>query len=119
MLPIRARLAPLIRLSKPFSSSIMSKQGPMETAIRNKLSDAFKPVELNITNDSSKHAGHAAMRAQEGGNGETHFTVEVVSEAFEGKRVIARHRLVNDLLKDEFAAGLHALSIKAKTPAEV
>lgn len=32
--------------------------------------------------------------------------------------MIARHRLVNETLKDEFAAGLHALSIKAKSPEE-
>lgn len=35
------------------------------------------------------------------------------------QRAIARHRLVNDSLKDEFEAGLHALVIKAKSPAEV
>lgn len=35
------------------------------------------------------------------------------------QRMIGRHRLVNDALKDEFEAGLHALSIKAKTPKEV
>ncbi|KAL8292571.1 hypothetical protein RQP46_001183 [Phenoliferia psychrophenolica] len=91
----------------------------MEAAIRQKLTDALKPTMLVVSNDSAAHAGHAAMRAQGGGNGETHFSVEVVAEAFEGKRTIARHRLVNDSLKDEFDQGLHALSITTRTPTEV
>ncbi|GAA5860638.1 hypothetical protein JCM8547_005484 [Rhodosporidiobolus lusitaniae] len=58
------------------------------------------------------------MRASGGGNGETHFTVQVVSDKFDGLRMIQRHRLVNETLKSEFDAGLHALSIKAKSPKE-
>lgn len=46
------------------------------------------------------------------------FAVAIVSSAFEGKTQIARHRLVNSLLKDEFDAGLHALSLRLKTPKE-
>lgn len=42
----------------------------------------------------------------------------IVSSAFSGKTQIARHRLVNALLKDEFDAGLHALSLRLKTPEE-
>ncbi|KAK4705904.1 BolA-like protein 1, partial [Phenoliferia sp. Uapishka_3] len=91
----------------------------MENAIREKVTAALKPTSVNVTNDSAAHAGHSAMRAQGGGNGETHFTVDVVSEIFEGKRAIARHRLVNDSLKEEFEKGLHALVIKARTPTEV
>lgn len=67
---------------------------------------------------SSKHAHHAAMVAQGGGSGETHFFVEIVSKAFEGKTQIARHRAINALMKDEFDQGLHALSLRTKTPAE-
>ncbi|MGC9386107.1 MAG: BolA family protein [Hydrogenovibrio sp.] len=45
------------------------------------------------------------------------FSVVVTSEAFEGKSPLLRHRMVNDIFKDEFASGaLHALSIKTKTP---
>ncbi|GAA5822253.1 hypothetical protein JCM10212_006127 [Sporobolomyces blumeae] len=92
--------------------------GPVETSIKSKLESALSPVVLEITNDSSKHRHHAPMRAVGGGSGETHFTVQVVSDKFDGLRVIQRHRLVNDALKEEFAAGLHALAIKAKSPAE-
>ncbi|GAA5858987.1 hypothetical protein JCM1840_003696 [Sporobolomyces johnsonii] len=92
--------------------------GPVESAIREKLTAALSPSVLEITNDSAAHRHHAPMRAVGGGSGETHFSVEVVSEQFEGLRAIARHRLVNAALKQEFEAGLHALAIKAKSPAE-
>lgn len=52
------------------------------------------------------------------GGPETHFAVTVVSEAFEGQRALQRHRAVNNALANEFAAGLHALEIRAQTPAE-
>jgi len=43
----------------------------IEDSMRNKIQSAFKPTHLKIRNDSSKHAHHAAMAAQGGGNGET------------------------------------------------
>jgi stress-induced morphogen len=49
---------------------------------------------------------------------ETHFKVVVVSDAFEGMALIKRHRAVNTTLKAELAAGVHALTITAKTPSE-
>ena len=46
---------------------------------------------------------------------ETHFKVLVVSDVFEGKPLIARHRMVNETLKEELeTGGVHALSILAK-----
>ena len=47
---------------------------------------------------------------------ETHFKVVIVSEAFEGKPLIDRHRAVNECLREELEQGVHALSIDAKTP---
>eukprot|EP00953_Heterococcus_sp_UTEX-ZZ885_P015640 8805-Heterococcus_DN1.PRE.3 len=44
--------------------------------------------------------------------------VVCVSDAFEGKSLIARHRMVNDLLKEELEGTLHALSIQPKTPSQ-
>ncbi|RHY30878.1 hypothetical protein DYB32_003948 [Aphanomyces invadans] len=49
---------------------------------------------------------------------ETHFKVVVVSAAFEGKPLIQRHRLVNQVLADELDGGVHALSIQSKTPSQ-
>jgi stress-induced morphogen len=44
--------------------------------------------------------------------------VEIVSEMFEGKTLVQRHRLVYQALSEELEAGLHALALKTKTPAE-
>ncbi len=68
-------------------------------------------------NDSAKHAGHAGNPSG-ASDAETHFNVEVVSEAFEGLGPVARHRLVYAALSDEFSQGLHALALKTHTPAE-
>ncbi|OWZ64302.1 hypothetical protein AYX15_03944 [Cryptococcus neoformans] len=93
--------------------------GPVETTIQQKIIEAFNPILLRVYNDSHKHSHHAAMRAQGGGSGETHFAIHLVSESFKGKTAIARHRMVNALLKPEFDdRGLHALSLRLKTPEE-
>ncbi|BGP14196.1 BolA domain UV induced protein Uvi31 [Rhodosporidiobolus nylandii] len=96
----------------------MAQPRPVEQAIRDKLTSALSPSVLLINNDSHLHRHHAPMKAIGGGSGESHFTVQLVSEKFEGLRMIQRHRLVNDTLKEQFDAGLHALSIKAKSPSE-
>ncbi|GAB2250135.1 hypothetical protein Droror1_Dr00013494 [Drosera rotundifolia] len=85
--------------------------------IREKLERELKPVELVIEDISYQHAGHAGVRGRT--DGETHFNVYVVSEAFEGKTLVKRHRMIYSLLQDELQNGLHALSIVAKTHSEV
>jgi len=91
----------------------------VEESIREKLTRAFAPLSLVVENESAKHAGHAGARDHLGRNtGETHFRVVVVSEAFQGKAAIERHRQINEALKDELAGPVHALAIKALTPAE-
>jgi len=88
--------------------------GKVATAIDSKLRAAFAPVRLTIEDESSKHHGHAGWRE----GGETHFRVEIVSQAFDGKTRVARQRLVYAALKDELDAGLHALAMETLTPAE-
>ena len=88
--------------------------GAVATAIDRKLSAALAPARLVITDDSAKHAGHSGARE----GGESHFTVDIVSAAFAGKSRVARQRMVYDLLKDEFDAGLHALALVTRTPEE-
>jgi stress-induced morphogen len=91
----------------------------VEKSIREKLSKAFSPSDLIVENESAKHAGHAGTRDHLGRvTGETHFRVVVVSAQFEGQSPVERHRLVNATLKDELAGPVHALAIKALTPAE-
>ena len=48
----------------------------------------------------------------------SHFYATIVSDAFEGKSLVARQRLVNAALGDRMKAEIHALSMKTKTPAE-
>ena len=67
-----------------------------------------------MVDDSAKHAGHAGARAE----GQTHYSVLLVSDRFAGLSRVDRHRLVNAALAPEFAAGLHALALTLKTPAE-
>jgi BolA-like protein 1 len=91
----------------------------IEESIREKLGKAFAPVSLIVENESAKHAGHAGARDHLGERtGDTHFRVVVVSGTFEGKSLVERHRQVNAVLKDELGGPVHALAIKALTPAE-
>jgi BolA protein len=68
-----------------------------------------------VIDDSERHRGHAGHDAR----GESHFTVEVVSAAFEGQNRVARQRAVNAALSDLLAERVHALAIKAKAPSEI
>jgi BolA protein len=77
------------------------------------LTAAFDPVALEVIDDSHKHVGHAGAR-----DGRGHFTVAIVSEAFAGKPPLARHRAVYSALGAMMEDDIHALSIRADTPAE-
>ena len=81
--------------------------------IREKLTTALSPEQLDIIDESHLHAGHPGAR---GGGG--HFNVTIVSKAFEGESLLARHRMVYDALGDAMKNEIHALSIKANTPEE-
>ena len=81
--------------------------------IRARLVEALDPVSLDVADDSHRHAGHAGAR---GGQG--HFSVDIVSGAFDGKLPLARHRLVYAALGEMMQTDIHALAIRARTPAE-
>ena len=83
--------------------------------IRDKLTARFAPVRLDVIDESHRHAGHAGARPE----GETHFTVTIVSAAFAGLGRVARQRLVYEALAAELANRVHALSVTARTPDEV
>jgi BolA protein len=80
----------------------------VEETIRNKLRDRLQPSHLEVVNESHMHSVPKGS--------ETHFKVLVVSEAFAGMGPVDRHRAVNAALREEFASGLHALSLRALTP---
>ena len=82
----------------------------IEIEISRRLTEALRPVYLDVVNESYKH------NVPKGS--ETHFKVTVVSDSFEGRSLLERHRLVNNILSEEFKEGVHALSIQAKTPAQ-
>jgi len=84
------------------------------SAIEDKLTAAFQPVRLAITDESHKHHGHAGSRPE----GESHFHVEIVSEAFSGKSRLERQRMAYAALQDELATDIHALALKILTPDE-
>ncbi len=53
-----------------------------------------------------------------GGDGK--FVANVTSDAFDGLNTLKRHKLVYACVNDQIASGeLHALTIVAKTPAEL
>ncbi|AQR61621.1 BolA family transcriptional regulator [Brevundimonas sp. LM2] len=94
-------------------------EGPIATIIRRKLTDSLDPTHLEIEDDSARHAGHhheGGMDARPGG--ESHFNLLLVSSAFLGQGRVQRQRTVNSLLAEQLAGPVHALSIRAMTPAE-
>jgi BolA protein len=86
----------------------------MAARIRAKLGAALAPQHLEVIDESAQHAGHAGARP----GGETHFRVAIVATVFEGAPRVARQRRVYEILKDELAGGVHALSLSTLTPAE-
>ncbi len=82
--------------------------------IRLKLVEAFAPDLIDVKDESHLHKGHAGARP----GGETHFSVTLVSKAFDGLARVERQRRVNAVLKAELDGPVHALALKTLTPAE-
>ncbi|ODQ77157.1 hypothetical protein BABINDRAFT_163669 [Babjeviella inositovora NRRL Y-12698] len=98
--------------------STTTASGPIEQSIIAKLTNAFHPSHLRISNDSHKHAHHAGLRGATNVT-ESHFRLEIVTDVFEGMNMPNRHRAIYSLLDEEFKEkGLHALQMKTKTPEE-
>ncbi|DBB05499.1 TPA: hypothetical protein ACH3X1_012455 [Trebouxia sp. C0004] len=108
---------------------------PVAATIHKKLTEALKPSNLKVTNESHKHAGHSGNPSG-APDAETHFEyasfadtykkffnilnlVQVVSDAFAGKRLVQRHKMVYSILDHELKTGVHALALKTKTPDEM
>lgn len=87
--------------------------GPIQQAITEKLSAAFHVSAMTVTNDSESHRGHAGYS-----DGESHFSVDIVSDDFIGLSRVARQRKIYAALGDMMKSDIHALVIKAKTTAE-
>ena len=81
----------------------------VQTLIESKIESALQPSVLEVENESHMHSGPAA---------ESHYRLVVVSEDFTGKKLLARHRIINKLLADELSGGVHALAMHTFTPEE-
>jgi len=81
----------------------LSRSAEIETRLR----EAFTPSELEVRNDSGRHAGHAG----DDGSGESHFHVRLRAPELAGKSRIARHRAVHAALGAELTTAIHALSL--------
>ncbi|GIU66360.1 BolA family protein [Candidatus Phycosocius spiralis] len=97
--------------------------GPIQLQMRKKLIDAFAPLFLEITDESARHASHIGAKlhaAKQGGasvvSGETHFSIHMISAAFEGQSLVARQRAIYQVLAEELSGPVHALSLKAEPP---
>ncbi|PSH69154.1 BolA family transcriptional regulator [Phyllobacterium brassicacearum] len=93
-----------------------------QSAIENKLTQAFHPVSLAVINESHLHAGHHHSDGDHhgtfDGSGETHFRVRIVAEAFAGMSRVARHRAINEVLEEELKGPVHALALEPAAPGE-
>jgi BolA protein len=78
--------------------------------IREQLQTRLNPLHMEVVDESHMHS------VPEGA--ESHFKVIVVTDQFRGSRLVVRHRVVNELLRDELASGLHALALHTWTPEE-
>ncbi len=81
----------------------------IEKSIHSKIVDALTPVQIEIENESHMHSGPAQ---------ESHFRVVIVSDQFEGKRLVQRHQLVYKICAEELAGPVHALSMHLYTAGE-
>ncbi|MBL4802670.1 MAG: BolA family transcriptional regulator [Emcibacter sp.] len=82
--------------------------------IEQKLRAALNISEMELVDESHKHAGHAGARE----GGESHYRLMVVSPDFTGKNRVARQREIYRILKQEMAGPVHALSLDIRSPEE-
>ena len=82
----------------------------LQETIQTKLEETLRPSHLEVINESSLHNVPPGS--------ESHFRLRIVSDTFEGQRLLARHRRVNELLAEEIAGPLHALALETMTGVE-
>ncbi|MBN8282936.1 BolA family protein [Zoogloea sp.] len=74
---------------------------------------SLQPVRLELIDDSHLHAGHAGARTGGG-----HYRLSIVSDVFQGKNTVARHRIIYEALGELMHKEIHALAIQARSPEE-
>ena len=96
----------LISISIMLSRS--KHMGPTQQIIEQKIADSLDYDYLDVTNESHMH------NVPEGS--ESHFKIVISSAQFEGKNLVARHRMINSILKEELSNSIHALALHTYTP---
>ena len=86
----------------------------VKSRIEEKLTGAFQPDSMLVTDEFHLHVGHAGYQP----GGETHFRVKIVSAAFAGRGRVERHRMINEALAEELAGSVHALALHPTAPGE-
>ena len=74
----------------------------------------LQPTQIDITDDSQKHVGHAGAR-----DGGGHYQLTIVSAQFVGKPTLVRHRMIYSALGEMIKRDIHALIITACTPEQL
>ena len=82
----------------------------IQNQIEKKLADSISPEYLQVINESHMH------NVPEGS--ESHFNITIVSKEFEGKNLLAQHRMINAVLNEELSNSIHALALHTYTPEE-
>jgi BolA family transcriptional regulator, general stress-responsive regulator len=80
----------------------------IEAEFISRLTAAFSPQSLTVTNDSHKHAGHMG----DDGTGDSHFSIQIRAASLAELSRLARHRAINAALGD-LTTRVHAIAIDA------
>jgi BolA protein len=109
-----ARTLPRRKTIDPVATITQTETMRTADIITEKLTKAFAPQSLAVEDESHLHIGHAGHRPE----GQTHYRVYIVSDAFAGKSRVERHRMINAALAAELAGSIHALALHAAAPGE-
>ena len=88
--------------------------GPVATEMLERLNSALSPTRIQLIDDSEKHRGHGGYNPA----GESHFSLDIESEAFVGKSRVERQRMIYRALGELMHERVHALSIRASAPGD-
>jgi BolA protein len=81
--------------------------------IEQRIREKLRPTHFDLVDESARHAGHAGARSGGG-----HYRVLVVADAFAGRPLLARHRMVYEALGELVGGAIHAVSMRTLTPEE-
>ncbi len=92
----------------------MTEPADRPALIRQRLSEALTPEQLEVIDESHLHVGHPGAA-----DGRGHFRVRIVSPLFHGLPRLARHRRVYRALGELMKTDIHALTIEALSEHEI